>query len=415
MREGTVHTVFAAVTDTGPNLGESPEPEVEVLEQPMELQAGDRVVISNAALWQAVKAEDVARITSTLVPPVAARRLVEAAEREGGRRPISVQIVQVGDAVSGMIGVEPNPPRPIREPVVRDVAAPAPVRRTGPSTVRPAPLVDAGVEAPRGGGLDWKWMVAILAVVGLGVFAVQRTMSSDESERYAARSDAPPTVVERETTFWDRVRVRLGDRGRVLDPSEVERWVADDADRQRVLREAKAVVAVLEAPPETPPPIEEPAIAGVEPGGTTESAAGGDEESPEPDEADGGDGSEPVDTPAETEPTPAETEPAAAAEAPTPRVAWDPSTLSPMHKAVDAFFANPDPGEGAKALKDFIRRRHNRAARILRSLTEYLEQAPPERSLRVLTRLLEERPGPKTKRWAKRNIESLRKRLGVPE
>ncbi|MFT7621520.1 MAG: hypothetical protein ACI9WU_000684 [Myxococcota bacterium] len=410
VRDGKLQQIFPVGTLQGPRLGENREPEVEVLADDLLLQTGDRVLLSNPALHTVVSPEELTRLTSTLMPPVAARRLIESSERAGSREPASVQIVQVGESLPVMDDVPPAP-MPARDPMKRDTGPDLSLRRGSPSPRRPSPLLNAP-EARS--GLDWRWIVALM-VLGIGIFTVQRLSQSPTPESYAEASAevAGNSTVDREDTFWDQVRGRLGDRGRVLDPQQVRRWLDDPAEARRVVREARAVLAVLDVPDEVPTELADAGGIGPEP------AAGGDE--PVVDEpgtepvgsTDGGDGEQIL--PDEPAPVVERSEPAAAAEEPTPRPTgdWDPSTLPASLRGFDTMFAMADPTAAARKLKGYIHRRHARADSVFRALDRYIEMAPAERSLAVLSQVDEIGPGPRTRRWATRKARALRRKLGI--
>ena len=61
------------------------------------VRAGDRIVLANGALFDALPAPDLLRCVTTLVPSVASRRIIEAVEQDGRHPFVSLQIIQFGD------------------------------------------------------------------------------------------------------------------------------------------------------------------------------------------------------------------------------------------------------------------------------------------------------------------------------
>lgn len=116
-------TVDTESEGSGQLLGQPDAVTVQVREEELELQAGDRFVLANRALVDAVSTDEVGRLASSLVPAVAARRLVEAVDREGTNAPVSVQVVQAGEMPLGTSEPVP-PPEPVTAP-----PPPAPARR----------------------------------------------------------------------------------------------------------------------------------------------------------------------------------------------------------------------------------------------------------------------------------------------
>lgn len=401
VRKGQIRAVFSdPAPDAATLLGESSEPAVQTFEQERPLETGDRVVLSNPALLEALSEDEVGRVASSLMPPVAARRLIEAAERKLGNQPISVQIVQVGEAT--IVQATSQAPVPA---VASDPARPM----LGLPPRPPALAPSLGEPAPSGG--SWRWMVALLVALGVAIYVVMRFFEPTDQAAWAERAngvalqsdDSAPAA--RKVTVWDRVSDRLGDSGQTLDPEEVRGWLDDDpATGERLLREARAMVAALSVPPQEQE--EDVMVLGTNDSGPApeeaEAAspeAGADESEDEPEE------------PAKP------SEPAAAAEVAVPQAAsvdgWDPQELPKHLRGFDRIFADPDQLSAAKNLNAYIRRRHSRADRIFLMLDRYIAKAPRERSLAVLSRIPEARPGPRTRRWARSHVRELLSNLGI--
>jgi hypothetical protein len=125
--------------DDEPLLGQSPSPDVEILEQEVVLSKGDRFLLTNQSLFTAVPLDEISRITGALVPAVAARRLVELVERASDSRHVSLQIVQAG----AQVAVDESP-QPTRRGSELDLAAYLPDRL--PATPR---ATDAAAAEPQ--------------------------------------------------------------------------------------------------------------------------------------------------------------------------------------------------------------------------------------------------------------------------
>ncbi len=132
--------VFASHDDE-PLLGQSPMPDVDILEQDVALAKGDRFLLTNQSLFTAVPLDEISRITSALVPAVAARRLVEIVERASDSRHVSLQIVQAG----AQVAVD-DTPQPTRRSSELDLAASLPDRL--PATPRPSDAAAVTAESP---------------------------------------------------------------------------------------------------------------------------------------------------------------------------------------------------------------------------------------------------------------------------
>lgn len=445
VREGTATHLFGPTGEVPrrPVLGQAHALNVEVLDEPVALRGGDRVIISNAYLYSAVPHDELARVVTSLVPAVAARRLVEAADRSSDAEPVSVQVVQIGDSTV-MDEVAASKPQGRGADSVVSRAPVAPVRMASrPSAVPPqssaSSLGPRRVGAspnmePPGRELPWAFIVAGLLFIGAGAFFVPRLWGSQDaapvdwaSEGSRAEivantsaSDESPT-----TDFWSHVSRRLGESGKVLDPTEVRRWLDSPEERARRLREARAVIAVLgsEAAPFDREAIEADLPEVVDGNEDLGSPPGEPLVAPE---GAGGAGGEPTPTsdpilpePASdgaadsgTDGTPAD-DPAAPSDADVTPGPWDPSTLSPGLRGYEKLFATAPVGAAASTLKGYIHRRHARLDRVFTGLDKYLEVAPRERSLSVLVAMLELRPGPRTTRWARKHVRQLRRDLGI--
>lgn len=78
-------------------LGAGNQTCIHVIREPLKLAQGDRVVLASPGLLSQLDQAELARVSSTLVPQVAAGRLVDTARKSGASGGISVQIVQYGD------------------------------------------------------------------------------------------------------------------------------------------------------------------------------------------------------------------------------------------------------------------------------------------------------------------------------
>ncbi|MFT5432422.1 MAG: serine/threonine protein phosphatase PrpC, partial [Myxococcota bacterium] len=100
VRGGDIESVFGESDPAETKqslLGQPQAVTVQVREAELQLGAGDRFVLSNGALSSAVEESEIGRLASSLVPAVAARRLVEAVDKMARDNPVSVQVVQVGE------------------------------------------------------------------------------------------------------------------------------------------------------------------------------------------------------------------------------------------------------------------------------------------------------------------------------
>ena len=399
-------------------LGQNAEVAVQTLDEPLLLEAGDRFILSNKALFNTVDVEEIGRIASSLVPAVAARRLIEAVERAETDVPCSIQIVQVGDGNTMVEGVAP--PQRQREP--SSLVPVAPIRST-PATA-PVPAVtnhsrktseDAPDPQP---SVPWPIVVAALVVLGLGGFLVSKFFGDEDAvpsalaentasdEEGEAKAGGSPDANE-DTGFWVRVSRRLGPTGQVLDPTEVKRWLDGPQDREQRLREARAVIAVLSVPADT----EEPALAHVEDGDPTAETEPSDSENPtgQPEAAE----QQPTEPPvADSEP--ADAEPAeAGGPGTTAPGEWNPKRLPPHLRHYDRLFSNPNPTKAGAMLRGYIHRRHRKVTKVLGNLDSYLELAPKERSIAVLQKMVDGKPGPRSRHWALTSLKRLRKDLNL--
>ena len=424
VRNGEVRDLFdaAAIAEKPPVLGQADRPFVQMLEEELDMLPGDRMILANSGLIDTVGLPEVSRFASTLVPAVAARRIVEACAQKSGESPVSIQVVQIGDAPTVVEEASrKHSAARKREPAIS--AAPVAPVRMAASTTSPAsiPRLDEPDEP-----FTRNWTPILMALVAVGLVGyLLKTMISgpaDEPKSYAdrtsdaAESDSPSSDSAAGTqsdVFWGRVATRLGPDGKVLDPQEVKRWLKDDGEAERRRREARAVLAALPELPEDQPDVvaevgeQPPTPAGVEPGepipepGQPTEAA---EDPTEPDEP----GPEVVVIPEDQPADPGG--PAQATPQPEPS-AWDPDKLPPRLRRYENIFASKDPATGAKRLKTYVHARAARADMVFAQLDLFLKQAPPERSLAVLIRLKEGKAGPKTLRWARPHIARLRAEL----
>ena len=146
------------------SLGPKPEVEVEVLQRPVELERGDRLVVCSDGLQEHVADVDILRMVTDFPPADAAPQLVSLANERGGRDNITVAVVQVGDL--------------------------APLRRAPATQVR-VPIMGVDRRGPPG----WVWILialALMAVVGLVVFLITRP-----SEPAPSPAPGPTTPAER--------------------------------------------------------------------------------------------------------------------------------------------------------------------------------------------------------------------------
>jgi len=429
VQSGETRSLFGVNAEGRPQLGQAEEPFVEIIEHDINLQAGDRFLLGNAGLFQSVSAEEISRIVTTLVPPVAARRLVEAADRGAVPQAVSVQVVQVGDATLIDEVTRQNTVAGRRDSATSVPVAPV---RLGPSpTAAPPPMrhaIDIPIPAPSSstGGSSWKWVVAIVVALAASAWFVQSVMKSDDQSDFAARAAssgdrADTTAVETsDVVFWDRVDNMLQESGETLKRAQVERWLRNPDEAARVLRNARAVVAAL-APTEAD-------VLAVEEAGTLKL-----EPAPNPEDMAVDSESEPSEEPVAarqappTPPTAAKEEPlqfaevripkpADSAEAGAPRTEstpWNPTKLSAGLRGFERIFKQDDKLRAARQLRGYIHRRHKSASSVFKQLDMYLEVAPKERSLSVLSKMSEVRPGPKTARWVRRHVRVLRRDLGI--
>ncbi|NUN16141.1 MAG: protein phosphatase 2C domain-containing protein [Myxococcales bacterium] len=78
-------------------LGAGQQTCIHVIREPLKLAKGDRIVLASPGLLSQLDQAEFARVSGTLVPQVAAGRLVDTARKSGASGGISVQIVQYGD------------------------------------------------------------------------------------------------------------------------------------------------------------------------------------------------------------------------------------------------------------------------------------------------------------------------------
>ncbi len=418
---GERRSVFDDLGTAGPELGASEQVNVELLEDHTDLLAGDRFLLGNAGLFEAVTPDEIGRIVTTLVPPVAARRLIEAADRGPTPQSVSVQVVQIGDAT---LIDEVTRQNTAGAPETRSTVPVAPVRLAPQPAAVPPPLrVSPDIELPlpsQRGGMSWKSVIAVLVVLGVGGWLIQRSMRKDDTSKFAERAAAGSTEVQGsadETSeapaaaaFWDRVDDTLGKSGDTLDPGEVQRWIDDPEQAERTLRNARAVVAALEAEVELEVAVE-PEEQADEPETAEDAPESEFEEAPaaeEPDEAE--------DTPPLEIAEVRTAKPADSAEAGAPRTEstpWKPGRLAVGLRGFERIFAMDDKLKAARLLRGYIHRRHAHVGRVFRSLDQFIEIAPKERTLAVLSKMSQVKPGPKTARWAGRHARRLRKSLGI--
>ena len=409
--EGEIRPIFSQKpvdADRPVFLGMAPTTRVEVLADEVHLRTGDRLLLANPVLFS-VPREEWARTARTLVPTVAARRLVEAVSRSGDNRPVSVQVVQVGEAEEQLDTLPeqsaaprvPTPPPAGRTPPDR-TTGPVPDaaghQRRPPSHPAATPAMDL---VQRRGRRAWI-AVAVVAVAALGGWWASRGNANRGAEepwagltpdptpttRRAPGADAPPVA------FWERVAARL-EAGGAVRPADLRAWSGTEEALARHLRQAQEVLAAAqpgpttadsaEAPParsDTPdpglvgPPYEPEKAVGVPPGN------GG--ESPQP----------PTDSP----PSSVAPDPAGAAPTDAPP-AWDPKRLPRNFRVFEAIFSLADHSVAGRRLRDFIHARHARVERLFKVLDAYLAMAPRTRSLSVLRAALEAKPGPRTRAW----------------
>ena len=419
-------------------LGRSGEPKVTVLEDDIDLRNGDRLVIGNSALFASVQPQEILRIGSSLVPAVAARRLVEAVERSGSTRPVSVQVVQIGEATV-MDDIGPQARKQSRVPVAPVRQKPSPshvIAKTSKGAGGPRhhdiPADDAGSRLPRWGAIVILLaLVAGAAVVGRGLFGGKGHKPTPPPA--ATSETARPEIVAPATapaSFWHRVEDTVDEETGALDPALVQRWLAEPGEARRRLREARAVIEALAGPapslaagnaPALDPPDETGGSDGVpgyeEPDGTDPEPAGGSDPLPDSTGEPGAESTDPKPT-SGVEPKPPDVRPPPThSPGPGPELrAWDPGVLPPAIRGYERLFKHPDPKRAARLLRRYIHRRHDRVAKVLASIDIYLARAPKGRSLAVLDhmRAVRPKPGPRTAKWARKAAAKLRAELGTP-
>ena len=131
-------------------LGMSPEVEVEVRPEPMELFPGDMFLQSSDGLTDLVLAPDILRsVRQTLTNgtfPQACRQLVELANDRGGHDNITVQMVRIIDAPMRAAQTIPEGPAMAAPPVAQ---RPVPLHETVPMTaMSPIPQTKVGMPPP---------------------------------------------------------------------------------------------------------------------------------------------------------------------------------------------------------------------------------------------------------------------------
>ena len=449
IRNGQVRDLFDCVPSLTPSageesaetlLGQGDVPRIEVLPGEIPLEPGDRFLLSNSPLAEAVQLTDIARYVSSFVPAVAARRLVEASEQGAKHRPISVQIVQSGELPAREFRPE-EPIRPRVEPVsgVASMLARSPslqaVRGENPlwaasksdqkSAVVSLPKRSFSPPEPQ----RWAWLAGV-AAVGLIAFGLSTWLTADPpsqneaQELVAAQDAAANSGLMVDEGFWAHMR-----SDSIPTAAKIRQWAGDKAGRR--LAEARAVVAALEAS----------SLAVTE----EDTALGSGELSPIADEAPVG---LPVDAPFEdiqrgkpseaaapgSHPPPkepvVEEDPLEGAEVvtPTPRApkrvepeqkpaqpsqadgekSWSPRQLPRGIRGLDRLFRSQNIARAGETLRNYIHRRHTRVDKVLSNLDVYLDKAPKERSIAVLKAALKHRPGPKSRRWMRQSLRRLR-------
>lgn len=434
VRKGQVRDLFAnheagAGANTGDSdsslLGQADMPRIEVLPGEIPLEAGDRFLLSNAPLATAVPLNEVARYVSSFVPAVAARRLVEAADQSSRKRPVSVQIVQSGEAPSHDFRTE-EPIRPRLEPshgaaalLARSKPTPrVDLRSTLPSWTPPNSSIEATRDLDQSSdgrtldGSRWTWLAGIAAVV-LIALGMSSWLSSDPTPEEDVVADATeavaPTTIVGVTadSFWERI-----ESDSIPSAREIRDWAGDNAGRR--LAEARAVVAALEAIPsdgvtesakDMPSRIEvaeglpeDAPFEDIQRGEPSEAAAPGSHPPPkEPDAEVAEDIEAPLPIPAKEivdEP-----------QKPSPE---KPAALPRRVRAFDRIFRIRNSARAGETLRNYIHRRHARADKVLARLGEYVNLVPKEKTIPVLRNALKHRPGPKTRRWLRRTLKKLR-------
>ena len=369
-------------------IGSVADLQPDVLSEEFSLRGGDRFVLGNGAMFSVLPATEMIRLATTLVPGVAARRMVELSERSGDPRAVSVQVVQVGDPA---VGFEVPSADAADSDGGATPFAPVPILQTPTANALPSHAVlrprQAGMElgAPkRKRTLPLTVAVAVALALGLVLWRRYHSDSDAPQEPPTAAqpeaASAPPVEPVPEAGFWDKVQSRF-DAGGAPGVAELRAWAGDSKDASRRIREAEAVLLALRPPAQ--PLVDEP-------------SPPPDAEEPEPEAS-------------------APAGPDAGAVQPAPRpspqpMTWEPSKLPTGLRTVDGIFARANTTEAAKRLRVFIHARHTQVERILKLLDGYLAMAPRQRSLTVLEALAVTKPapGPRTLDWARQAIAKLK-------
>ncbi len=385
LRDGEARWLLGPPNPASPLLGQAEVISADVPTDETALRSGDRLLVANGSLFEALPHEEIVRLVTTLVPTVAARRIVETVDREPSSRFVSVQIVQIGEA----FGLDDGPTLPMGPGTPAELSPlgalppPTPVHAV-PSAQRPPTVPLPLRERPtgldltalgEGGQSKARWVPIGVIGLMLVVLVVWKLRSGPKASEEPAQAPSTPA-------FWDWVGGEVK-HGGTLDKNRVRAHVASDQELAMRLAEARALIAAFEpqALPR-PPESEDPA---------------GREAPTEPPKSDT--------PPPEVAPTPPEP--------PTPPVpadpnAWDPSKLPTNLRGFENIFAMADKKAAAKKLRAFIHSRHANIDLVLKLLDGYLQVAPRDRSLAVMELLPATKPGPKTKTWAEDMIRRLK-------
>jgi len=384
LRGRRAHSLFGTSGEGFPVLGMEPKPRVDSMDAEIGLEGGERVVMGKTTFFRSVAEEELMRVGGALVPTVAARRLVEAARKVGETSPLSVQVVQVGEAAAtGAQSLEEGTP-------VAPVQLHGQARLTPPELPPGRPRVPTNIKvgSRRARGKLPMWTAIIAVSLGLIYFAWpfdSKQKSNKPVIDAPMKSTAARVAVNTGDTsdeFWEQVSGAVASENGALDQDKVKGWLQSEEEAARRLKEAKAVIAALE-----PSAVDNTANGSTDGLVAAKDAPVGDApDVPAVKQSEGGSDNK-------------------------VNVVWDPARLPTNLRRFEHIFSMEDPRAAAIRLRNYIHRRHRRANKVIRLLNSYIEMAPKARTLAVLEKLKTVRAGPRTRRWGNRQLKVVKQAM----
>jgi len=431
IRQAQVRELFDHMNSGGfkdAAMGRVVTPEIEMLSNPVGLQDGDRVLLGNSVLFN-LAGPEILRVGTTLVPAVAARRLIETVERSGERRPASVQIIQIGENramesrglrnLDGAVPLTGTPVAPVvhqptKTRIGSDIPSLGPLR-TGLSLAEITSRKSLNIRA-----------IAAVFLVALGSYWLWPSFVDSSNEQSSSEvSERQPFVdagdvidplagapginnnnLQVDSSFWVQVAEHLESDTGTIDSDQVRAWLGSQNSLEQRRLEAAALLAALNDIPisKDSQPIISPSVVSADSiTGTAKPGANERKSSLE------------TVLPNVVKPVPLNSNVAKAGAAKIPSKLdakarfWHPKRLPTNLRKFEHIFAIKDRKEAAKRLKKYIHIRYRRVERVFDLIDAYLSVAPTFRSIEVLKEMRATKPGPKTRKWISRNLRRLKK------